>query len=311
MATKRTKKTLGRAAVGITIVALAAVGLLGYRAAAGTSNNTNHYRTVTAAAGTVTQVLSLSGTVHHVTQASVSFPTSGMVTAVNVRAGDTVTAGQALASINSTPLQNAVLAADAAYKSAISAYQTDQQTLASSSTTSSTSKAATSSAPKAVTSSSSRPSTSGTSSSQASSGAPSGTGTPSGGGTGGTGAPGGLTDPAAAVKAATDAIAALQTGVQTVYTALPIFISDCIPLIPTTTASPVATVTKTVTETATVTHTATVTVTAAGSVGAAAARVGAAGERGRGYRHLFHVGVNEGCQSRTNPTSVASAAGSG
>lgn len=258
MATKRTKKTLGRAAVGITIVALAAVGLLGYQAAAGTSNNTNHYRTVTAAAGTVTQVLALSGTVHHVTQASVSFPTSGMVTAVNVRAGDTVTAGQALASINSTPLQNAVLAADAAYKSAISAYQTDQQTYASSSTT-------TSSTSKAATSSTSRQSTSGTSSSQAPSGAPSGTGTPSGGGTGGTGAPGGSTDPAAAVKAATDAIAALQTGVQTVETALPIFISECIPLIPTTTASPVATVTKTVTETATVTHTATVTVTAAAS----------------------------------------------
>jgi len=269
MATKRTKKTLGRAAVGITIVALAAVGLLGYNAAAGTSNNTNHYRTVTAAAGTVTQVLALSGTVHHVTQASVSFPTSGMVTAVNVKAGDTVTAGQALASINSTPLQNAVLAADAAYKSAISAYQTDQQTYASSSTT-------TSSTSKAATTSSSRQSTTGTSSSQASSGAPSGTGTSSGGGTGGTGAPGGSTGPAAAVKAATDAIAALQTGVLIVEKALPIFITECIPLIPTTTASPVATVTKTVTETATVTQTATVTVTAAGSVAAAAASVGAA-----------------------------------
>ena len=119
MATKRTKKTLGRAAVGITIVALAAVGLLGYQAAAGTSNNANHYRTVNAAAGTVTQVLALSGTVHHVTQVSVGFPTSGMVTAVSVKAGDTVTAGQALASINSTTLQDAVLAADAAYKSAV------------------------------------------------------------------------------------------------------------------------------------------------------------------------------------------------
>jgi len=252
MATKRTKKTLGRAAVGITIVALAAVGLLGYKAAAGTSNNTNHYRTVTAAAGTVTQVLALSGTVHHVTQASVSFPTSGMVTAVNVKAGDTVTAGQALASINSTPLQNAVLAADAAYKSAISAYQTDQQTYASSSTT-------TSSTSKAATSSSSRQAAAGTSSSRASSG------------TGGTGAPGGSTGPAAAVKAATDALAALQTGVLAVETTLPVFISECVPLIPTTT-----TVTKTVTETATVTQTVTVTVTAAGSVAAAAARVGAA-----------------------------------
>src|SRR5487761_2061636 len=110
MATKRTKRTLGRAGVGIAVVAVVAVGLLGYKAAAGTSNP-SHYRTVTAAAGTVTQVLALSGTVHHVTQASDSFPTSGIVTAVNVKAGDTVTAGEALASINVIPLQNAVLAA--------------------------------------------------------------------------------------------------------------------------------------------------------------------------------------------------------
>ena len=244
MPTKRTKKTLGRAGVGIAVVAVVAVGLLGYKAAAGTSNP-NHYRTVTAGAGTVTQILALSGTVHHVTQSSVSFPTSGTVTAVNVKAGDTVAAGQALASINATPLQNAVLAADAAYKSAISQYQTDQDTYASSTTSSSTTKAATTSTSRATT---------GTSSSQPSSGAPSGTGTPSGGGTGGpggTGGGGGATDPTAAVKAATDAIAALQAGVTTVETQLPIFVTDCVPLIPTTTASPTAAAT-TITETATV-----------------------------------------------------------
>ena len=250
MATKRTKKTLGRAAVGITIVALAAVGLLGYKAAAGTSSSTSRYRTVTAAAGTVTQLLAVSGTVHHVTQASVSFPTSGIVTAVNVKAGDTVAAGQALASINATPLQNAVLAADAAYKSAVSQYQTDQQTYASSSS-SSTTKAATTSTSRATT---------GTSPSQPSSGAPSSTGTPSGGGPGGGG---GITDPAAAVKAATDAITALQAGVTIVETQLPIFVSDCIPLM-----SPTATVTETVTEkpTATVTVTVTETPTSSASV---------------------------------------------
>ena len=119
MATSRTKTVVGRAAVGITVVGLAAVGLLGYQAEAGSASSSDRYRTVTAAAGTVTQVLSLSGTVHHVTQASVSFPTAGKIIAVNVRAGDTVTAGQALASIDTTPLQNAVLAADAAYKNAV------------------------------------------------------------------------------------------------------------------------------------------------------------------------------------------------
>jgi multidrug efflux pump subunit AcrA (membrane-fusion protein) len=263
MSTKRTKKTLVSAGVGIAVIAVVGVGLLGYNAAAAT-NNPNEYRTVTAAAGTVTQVLSLSGTVHHVTQASVSFPTSGTVTGVNVKAGDTVTAGEALASINATPLQNAVLADNATYTAAIAQYQTDQQTLASSSTTtSSTTKVATSAA------STSHPATASTSSTPSSSASPSGTATPSGGSTGATT----TTDPTAAVKAATDAIAALQTGIETVESTLPTFIAQCVPLIPTTAASPQATVTKTVTATATVTQTVTDTVT----VKAAAANSGATG----------------------------------
>lgn len=243
MATRRTKTVLGRAAVGITVVALAAVGLLGYRAAAGDRSSTDRYRTVTAAAGTVTQVLSLSGTVHHVTQAGVSFPTIGRIVAVNVRAGDTVTAGQALASIDTTPLQNAVLAADATYKNAVAQYETDQSSYASSSTTTSATRAATTARPTGTTT-----------------GFPSGgTGTPGGGSSGGD-----ATD--AAVKAAEDALAALKVGIAAVDSALPTFIAECVPLIPTTTAVPGATVTQTVTQTATVTqtvtHTATVTETA-------------------------------------------------
>ncbi len=252
MATKRTKKTLGRAAVGVAIVVVVGLGLLGYNAAAGSSTSTNHYRTVTAAAGTVTQTIALSGVVHHVSQNSVSFPTSGMVTAVNVKAGDTVTAGQLLASIDTTPLQNTVLAANATYTAAVAQYETDQQTYASSSSTTSTTKAATTAAAAA------RQSTTGTGSSQAAAG-------PGAGGTGGTGGRSGTggADPTAAVKAATDALAALETGVKSLSSALPLFVSDCIPLIPTTTAAPQATVTKTVTATATVTHTVTVAAAAA------------------------------------------------
>jgi multidrug efflux pump subunit AcrA (membrane-fusion protein) len=247
---------LGRAGAGIAVVAVVGVGLLGYKAAAGTSNDTVRYRTVIAEAGTITQALTLSGTVHHVSQASASFPTSGTVTAVDVRPGDAVTAGEPLASINATPLQNAVLADNATYTAAIAQYQTDQQTYASSSTTTtSAAKAAT----KAATTS--RPATSSSSSAHGS-GSPSGTGTPSGGSSGGPSGGTGATDPTAAVKAATDAIAALQAGVQTVETTLPVFIAQCVPLIPTAPASPQVTVTKTVTATATVTHTATVTVTA-------------------------------------------------
>jgi multidrug efflux pump subunit AcrA (membrane-fusion protein) len=253
MATKRTRKTLRRAAIGIAIVVVVAVGLLGYKAAAGSSTSANHYRTVTAAAGTVTQTIALSGIVHHVTQDSVSFPTSGMVTAVHVKAGDTVTAGQVLASIDTQPLQNAVLAANATYTAAVAQYETDQQTYASASSASAT-KAATTGTSAA------RQSTAGTGSSQAASGSPSGSAGP-----GGTGGGGGAGDSAAAVKAATDALAALETGVKRLGSALPVFVSECIPLIPTTTAAPQATVTKTVTATATVTHTVTVAAAAASS----------------------------------------------
>ncbi len=247
MATTRTRKTLGRAGVGITVVALAAVGLLGYRAAADArAGSTDKYRTVTAAPGTVTQILSLSGTVHHVTQSSVSFPTSGRVTAVNVKAGDTVTAGQALASIDTTPLQNAVLAADAAYKSAIAQYETDQSAYSSSSTTTAATR---------TTAATHSTSSTGFPTGGASTGAPGG---------GSTGAP---VDPtAAAVKAAEDSLALLKTGITAIENTLPTFVTECVPLIPTTTAAPTATVTQTVTQTATVTatvtHTATVTETA-------------------------------------------------
>ncbi len=64
--------------------------------------------------GTITQSVSSSGTIEPAQQASLNFGQSGRVTAVDVSAGQTVTAGQALATIDSTSLAASLAQAQAA-----------------------------------------------------------------------------------------------------------------------------------------------------------------------------------------------------
>lgn len=71
------------------------------------------YVTAPAARGTITQTISLVGPVERDGQSTVSYRSDGMVTAVHVRIGDTVTAGQQLVSIDPAPLRLAVLQARA------------------------------------------------------------------------------------------------------------------------------------------------------------------------------------------------------
>jgi macrolide-specific efflux system membrane fusion protein len=63
--------------------------------------------------GTITQTVSLSGTIQPAQQASLNFGQSGRVTAVGVSAGQTVTAGQALATIDTTSLAASLAQAQA------------------------------------------------------------------------------------------------------------------------------------------------------------------------------------------------------
>ena len=71
------------------------------------------YRLATAGKGSVSQTLTLTGTVKRVSQVTAAFPVSGTVTGVLVKVGDTVTPGQQLATIDQTPLQAAVTDAQA------------------------------------------------------------------------------------------------------------------------------------------------------------------------------------------------------
>jgi macrolide-specific efflux system membrane fusion protein len=69
--------------------------------------------TVPVTTGTIQQTVASSGTIEPASQADLNFAVSGTVTAVNVKAGQTVAAGQALASVSTTALSEDVSAAQA------------------------------------------------------------------------------------------------------------------------------------------------------------------------------------------------------
>jgi macrolide-specific efflux system membrane fusion protein len=74
--------------------------------------------TVPVTTGTIQQTVASSGTIEPASQADLNFAVSGTVTAVNVKAGQTVTAGQALATVSTTALSEDVSAAQAQVTSA-------------------------------------------------------------------------------------------------------------------------------------------------------------------------------------------------
>ena len=69
--------------------------------------------TVSVTTGTIQQIVSSSGTIEPASQAALNFAVSGTVTAVDVKAGQTVTAGQVLATVGTTALSEEVSAAQA------------------------------------------------------------------------------------------------------------------------------------------------------------------------------------------------------
>ncbi|MDQ1701059.1 MAG: trimeric autotransporter adhesin, partial [Frankiaceae bacterium] len=84
------------------------------------------YRTAAVTTGDVQQVLTQTGIVKVVNQVKTSFPVAGTVSTVPVHVGDVVTAGQALATIDSAPLTAAVTDAEATLATAKATLETDQ-----------------------------------------------------------------------------------------------------------------------------------------------------------------------------------------
>lgn len=89
----------GRVAVGVG-VAVVALGLVARVTFADTSATS--FRTATVTRDTVLQTLDRVGTIEPVAQATVAFPVAGTVASVAAKVGDTVTAGQTLATLDTT-----------------------------------------------------------------------------------------------------------------------------------------------------------------------------------------------------------------
>ena len=86
-------------------------------------------RTATVTRGSVTQTVSVSGSVNASGQARLAFKTGGRISSVMVSVGQTVSAGQALAQLDTTDLQTALATAQQNLANAQASYQ--KQVLAS------------------------------------------------------------------------------------------------------------------------------------------------------------------------------------
>lgn len=111
-----------------TVVVPAVLALVaGGGAVAWASNNGGgaRYRTAAVTRGDVQQLLDLTGTVGAAEQAKVRFRTSGTVSAVKVTVGETVKRGQALATMDTGALQDAVTRAKATLAQAKATLESD------------------------------------------------------------------------------------------------------------------------------------------------------------------------------------------
>lgn len=89
--------------------------------------------TVPVTTGTIQQTVTSSGTIEPASQANLNFAVSGTVTAVDVKAGQTVTAGQVLATLDTTALTAQVDAAQSQLTAAQDKLSSDQSSGASTS----------------------------------------------------------------------------------------------------------------------------------------------------------------------------------
>ena len=110
---RRKKRWLVVGVVVILVAGLATgltLGLTGGSPATGLVVSSEVVKVTT---GTIKQTVATSGTLEPASEANLDFGVSGTVTAVDVKAGQTVTAGQVLATLGTTALQADVEAAEA------------------------------------------------------------------------------------------------------------------------------------------------------------------------------------------------------
>jgi macrolide-specific efflux system membrane fusion protein len=122
----RRKRNLVIAAAAVVVLGAVLGVWLGTGSSASTSPLVVTTQVVSATTGTMEQTVSASGTIEPASSADLNFGVSGKVTAVNVVTGQTVTAGQVLATVDPSALQVDVESAQASLTSAQDKLSTDQ-----------------------------------------------------------------------------------------------------------------------------------------------------------------------------------------
>ncbi|MGH9089868.1 MAG: efflux RND transporter periplasmic adaptor subunit [Acidimicrobiales bacterium] len=115
--------------VAVAVVILGAGAGIGIWLGTGGSTGpglTTTTQVVTATTGTMKQTVSASGTIEPASEADLSFAVAGKVTAVDVSVGQAVTAGQVLATVDSSALQASVASAQATLSSAEAQLSSDE-----------------------------------------------------------------------------------------------------------------------------------------------------------------------------------------
>jgi membrane fusion protein, macrolide-specific efflux system len=122
---RRRYLVIGAAVVLIVGLALGlGLGLTGGSSATGIVVST---QIVKATTGTIKETVAASGTLQPASQANLSFGVSGVVTAVDIKAGQTVTAGQVLATVGTAALQADVDSAQAQLEAAQARVTSDKE----------------------------------------------------------------------------------------------------------------------------------------------------------------------------------------
>jgi len=113
------------------IVIAGAIYWIIHSSSSSSSQSGSVQRVVAVTAGNISQTVSTSGTLAPADTENLSFSTSGQVTAVNVKAGQQVTQGTVLATLDSAALQSQVTGAQASVASATAKLSNDQTNNAS------------------------------------------------------------------------------------------------------------------------------------------------------------------------------------
>ncbi|MBD7979666.1 HlyD family efflux transporter periplasmic adaptor subunit [Oerskovia merdavium] len=140
-AARRRRKLVVSGVSAVVVVSLVGAGA----AFAANRGSEGTYRTATATTGEVTQTVDAAGTVASAARADAAFSVAGTVATVAVGVGDTVSAGDVLATLDLTELEDAVESAQETLARAEQTLEDDLASQTSSSSTSATSTGATAS----------------------------------------------------------------------------------------------------------------------------------------------------------------------